>query len=313
MMTAAATHLHRPPAPTAIEIDGVPIHHVDAGPRSDAETAPAVLLLPGIVATHRYFSANVGALARHYRVLAPDLPGFGRSGKPDAPYSTAWFVDRVVRFLDAKQVARAHVAGNSLGGQVAMALARRHPERVERLVLVAPAGISTERLRFFRPLLRAANAASSRGLRLAPRVPRAAWSMLFRAVFPDRPDLAERYVRGYVDAVASDEYPLYLRACLRAMDGVLASPMMETARHIEHPTLIVWGRRDALLPVAAARRLHRAMQRAELLVYERAGHCPMVDEPERWNRDVLRFLADRRDATPSGGQGGSLDGNRPLP
>jgi pimeloyl-ACP methyl ester carboxylesterase len=279
-MATAGTH------PRAIDVGGVRIHHVDVGPPE----APALLLLPGIVATHRYYRGNIGALAERYRVLAPDLPGFGRSDKPDAPYSTAWFVEQVRRFLDVKGIARAHVAGNSLGGQIAMALSLAHPERIDRLVLVAPAGISTDRLRVLSPALKAFNRVARRALHRAPRIPRPAVAMLFRAVFPARPDLAQRYTRGYADAIASAEYPLYLRACLRAMHGCLESPMLEPARRIEHRTLIVWGRRDALLPVSAARPLRDAMRSAELLIYDRSGHCPMIDEPERWNRDVERFL-----------------------
>jgi pimeloyl-ACP methyl ester carboxylesterase len=284
MRPAASPHatLH----PSVIDLGGLRLHHLDAGPRE----APALLLLPGIVATHRYWRDNVGALAERFRVLAPDLPGFGRSDKPDVPYTTAWFVEQVARFLDAKGVARAHFVGNSLGGQIAMAFALAHRQRVERLVLVAPAGISTDRLRFAAPLLAALDRVTPPPL-LLPRVPRPALALLFRSVFPGRRDLAARYTRGYASAVASDEYPLYFRAMVRAMRGCLESPMIVHARNIEAPTLIVWGARDALLPVGAARALHRAMPNAALHVYERSGHCPMVDEPARFNDDVLRFLA----------------------
>src|SRR5436305_1349763 len=118
-MTASS----KPPEATSITVDGLRIHHVDAGPQD----APAILLLPGIVATHRYFARNIGPLAERYRVLAPDLPGFGRSDKPDAPYTTEWFVGQVCRFLDRKGIDRAHLVGNSLGGQIAMATALARP------------------------------------------------------------------------------------------------------------------------------------------------------------------------------------------
>src|SRR5437868_3127050 len=118
-----AVRAHDTPSPDTILVDGCAIHHVDAGPRD----APPLLLPPGIVATHRYFRANIGPLSRRFRVLAPDLPGFGRSGKPDAPYTIDWFVETVARFLDEKSIARTHVAGNSLGGQIAMGLAVKEP------------------------------------------------------------------------------------------------------------------------------------------------------------------------------------------
>ena len=115
-------------------------------------------------------------------------------------------------------------------------------------------------------------------------------SALFNAVFPTRPDLAARYVRSYNRAIASDEYPLHLRAAFRSVWGVLRSPMHRRARHIGAPTLIFWGARDYLLPVTAARGLRKTIPHSRLLIYKDSGHCPMVDQPDRWNRDVEAFL-----------------------
>jgi pimeloyl-ACP methyl ester carboxylesterase len=113
---------------------------------------------------------------------------------------------------------------------------------------------------------------------------------LFRVVFPTRPDLVERYVRSYQRAIASDDYPLHLRSAVRAARGVLRAPLLDKVRQIAAPTLIVWGAQDWLLPVAAARRLRRTLPGARLLIYRESGHCPMVDQAERWNRDVEAFL-----------------------
>src|SRR5260221_10517342 len=123
-----------------------------------------------------------------------------------------------------------------------------------------------------------------------PRVPRALWRALFRAVFPTRPDLAAHYVRAYERAVSSEEYPLHLRSAFRAARGVIQSPMRDRVRQIAAPTLIVWGAQDHLLPVTAARGLRRSIPRARLLIYRESGHCPMVDQAARWNRDVEAFL-----------------------
>jgi pimeloyl-ACP methyl ester carboxylesterase len=285
-MKPAATPSHDTSSAEPILVGGCRVHHVDAGPRE----APAVVLLHGIVATHRYFRANLDALAARHRVLAPDLPGSGRSDKPDAAYSTDWYVAQLAAFLDAKGVGRAHLVGNSMGGQIALAFAHALPARVERLVLVAPAGLSTSHLAPLRPFLRVAH---RHGHRLVPRIPEAALAALFHIVFPGRPDLARRYIRGYASGMASEEYPLYVRALLRSGDGVLAHGTARLAREILHPTLIVWGRRDALLPAWGAKRLARAMPHAELRIYDRSGHCPMIDEPERFNRDVIGFLNQR--------------------
>jgi pimeloyl-ACP methyl ester carboxylesterase len=172
-----------------------------------------------------------------------------------------------------------------------MLLALVEPARVDRLVLVSPAGL----VPYARILTRLVTmservAMPIVGLPRLPRIPEAAFAMLFRAVFPSQPEIAARYTRGYAAGVASPEYPLYVRAAFRALRGTLRQPMLPSATGIESPTLIIWGTKDVLLPVRAAPRLRRAIPRARLLVYEGSGHCPMIDQAERWNRDVQRFL-----------------------
>jgi pimeloyl-ACP methyl ester carboxylesterase len=263
-------------------IDGTAIHFLDAGPRHE----PAVLLIHGLTATHRYWLQNVTHLAERRRVLALDLPGFGRSDKPDVSYSTGYFVRTVAAFLDDRGVDRAVLVGNSMGGQIAMAFALEHARRVDKLVLVDPAGVTALPLW----LLRVGMWMAAGAIDHAPRVPRPLLEALFRMVFPTRPDLAARYVRSYHRAIVSDDYPLHLRAAFRAARGVLGAPMLARVRQIAAPTLIVWGAKDWLVPVTAARGLRRAIPDARLVIYRESGHCPMVDQPERWNRDVEAFL-----------------------
>jgi pimeloyl-ACP methyl ester carboxylesterase len=261
------------------------IHHVDVGPRD----ADVVVLLHGLTATHRYWKQNIDALAERRRVIALDLPGFGSSHKPDVDYSIDFFVRELMRFLDEKSIARASLVGNSMGGHIAMAAALGHRQRIDKLVLVDPAGVTA----FPLWLLRVASwmAVSAAGvIPVQPRVPRPFVRALFTAVFPARPDLTARYVAAYVRAIASPEYPLHLRAALRAARGVTTSPMHERLHALMHPTLIMWGAKDRLLPVRAARTLQRLIRGSRLVIYRESGHCPMVDQPARWNRDVIAFL-----------------------
>jgi pimeloyl-ACP methyl ester carboxylesterase len=248
------------------------------------------VLLHGLTATHRYWKQNIDALAATRRVIAVDLPGFGRSPKPDADYSIPWLVRALVHFLDGLGLARVSLVGNSMGGHLAMATALAHPERVDKLVLVDPAGVTALPLW----LLRVASwlAVSAAGMVSVdpPRVPRPFVQALFAAVFPTRPDLAARYVKAYARAIASPEYPLHLRAAVRAARGVTAMPLHDKLAALRRPTLIIWGAKDLLLPARAARRLQRLIDGSQLLIYRESGHCPMVDQPERFNRDVLAFL-----------------------
>jgi pimeloyl-ACP methyl ester carboxylesterase len=270
---------------TPVHLDGHAVHHVDVG------SGDAVVLIHGLTATHRYWAQNIPHLSSRRRVLALDLPGFGKSDKPDVSYSTPFFVRTLERFLDEKSIARATLVGNSMGGQIAMAFSLAHPRRVDKLVLVDPAGVTMLPLWVMRVGMWAM--ATTGGRLPVPRVPAPFVEALFRAVFPTRPDLAARYIRSYSRAIASPEYPLHLRSAFRAVRGVLASPMRRRAREIAAPTLIMWGARDYLVPVTAARTLRRTIPHSRLIIYRASGHCPMVDQPERWNRDVEAFLDGR--------------------
>jgi pimeloyl-ACP methyl ester carboxylesterase len=188
-------------------------------------------------------------------------------------------------------VRRAALIGNSMGGHIAMAAALAAPARVGRLVLVDPAGVHPLPSWLMQGAALAVGAATTAGGRLpTPRVPRLLVHALFRAVFPTRPDLTARYVAAYARAIASDEYRLHMRSMMRAVRGVMRHPMQRRVKDITVPTLIMWGARDYLLPVTAARQLLRLIPGARLVIYSQSGHCPMVDQPDRWNRDVLQFL-----------------------
>ena len=281
--TASVSTRAAPPRPPAhdLSVDGVVTHHVDVG------EGEVVVLLPGLLANHRWFSPTIAALSSGHRVLCPDLPGFGRSGKPDASYSIPWYVAWLWRFLDDKGVARAHLVGNSLGGQIALCAALAQPARVSRLALVAPAGVS----RWPVALVRLVEAAAHGPVAAAalPRVPKSAVGLALRAVFPGG-DLAARFTRSYARSLSSPDYPLFARAALRALHGSIAHPVAEAAAGLRPGALIVWGERDRVLGVAGARTLRRRAPDAELLIYRDSGHCPMLDAPARFNRELTRYL-----------------------
>ena len=282
-----------------------------------------MVLLHGLLGSHRWFAPVLEPLGERFRVLAPDLPGFGRSDKPDAPYSIPWMAAKVLRFLDEKGVGRAHFVGNSLGGQIALHIALGQPARVDRLVLAAPAGV-TDWPALVLAMARLLDAAGSGAVRLPalPRIPEVMLALAFRAVFPaerprgsradgggaptrsrwalaprhteqraqERGRLADRFTRSYARAMASPDYPLAARAAVRALRGSLAHPLGRATTSLQAPTLVVWGGRDRILPVAGARLLRRNIAGAELLIYPDSGHCPMLDAPERFAREVTRFL-----------------------
>jgi pimeloyl-ACP methyl ester carboxylesterase len=190
--------------------------------------------LHGLTATQRYWLQNIEALAARRRVIALDLPGFGRS-QPDVDYSIDYFVRALMRVLDEKVIARAALIGNSMGGHIAMATALQHPIRVDKLVLVDPAGVTAVPLW----LLRVASwlALSAAGLveRAPPRVA--------------APVRAGALYRRVPDATGPDSALRALLCARHRLARVSAAPTRGRARG---------PRRDAHADAGALARVHAA-------------------------------------------------------
>jgi len=258
-----------------VVIDGIRIRLAEAG------RGPALVLLHGLGATHVNWVHTIPAFADRWRVIAPDLPGHGRSAKPDAPYTIDFYAG-VIRSLGRELgLGEAVVAGNSLGGQIAIELALAYPAWTRALVLVAPAGGFGATSAAFSWAIGAV--AGPRVLRLT--LP---WA-LDRAVYDPSAPECEEHRRVLDERLADEDYPSFARAVTRSLLGAIAA-RRQPVRRLTQPTLLVWGRDDRLVALAGSRRLMREVPHARLAVLERCGHIPMLEHPERFNRLVAEFL-----------------------
>jgi pimeloyl-ACP methyl ester carboxylesterase len=258
-----------------------------------AGSGPALLLLHGIGDNADTWRGVIGELARDYTVIAPDFLGHGRSDRPRADYSIAAYACGMRDLLSVLNVDRATVVGHSLGGGVAMQFAYQFPERCERIVLVSTGGAGRQTTPLLQliaipgagvllplmnlPGIRQAGELSLRMLRLlGTDMGRDAEDMikLFDA-WPDRTSRSAfvRTLRGVVDR--SGQVVTMLDRCY------LAKGM---------PTLLIWGDRDAVIPVAHARVVHEAMPGSRLEIFQRAGHFPHHSDPERFVAVLQDFL-----------------------
>ncbi|WP_176157418.1 alpha/beta fold hydrolase [Burkholderia multivorans] len=247
----------------------------------DLGDGPPVLLIhgsgPGVTA-YANWRLTMPALARQFRVIAPDMAGFGETERPAGyRYSMDNWVDHALGLLDALGVERAHVIGNSFGGALALALAIRAPARVGRLVLMGAAGTRftltegldavwgyTPSIANMRALLdvfafdRTLVNDELAKLRYEASV-RPGYQEAFANMFP-----APR--QRWVDALASDEAQL---------------------RALPHDTLIVHGREDRVIPLASSQRLLELLPNAQLHVFGRCGHWTQIEHAARFNRLVI--------------------------
>jgi pimeloyl-ACP methyl ester carboxylesterase len=259
-----------------------------------AGSGPVIVLVHGITSSSATWDRVLPYLARRFTVLAPDLPGHGRSDKPPGDYSLGAHASTLRDLLATLGHERATFVGHSLGGGIAMQLSYQFPELCERLVLVDSGGLGRE----VSPLLRLATLPGSElvlPLLAATRVLDAgefAAGVLSRVGLRPATDVREM-ARGHAslaDAQARAAFVHTLRAVVDPRgQRVGAADRLYLARHL--PFLLVWGERDTIIPVAHAHAAHEHVPGARLELFARSGHFPHIDEPERFI-DVLTDFID---------------------
>jgi len=252
-----------------------------------------VLLIHGIVGSAKQWDPVARLLAERYTVVAPDLLGHGESAKPRGDYSLGAYAASVRDLLLALGHRRATIVGHSLGGGVAMQFSYEYPPFAERLVLSSSGGLGRE----VHMLLRAATLPGSEIVLpvIAHGRLHGVGSLVAEAL--DRfglrtsPDLAEMF-RGYqslADAGARMAFIHTLRAVLDVMgQRVSATDRLYLAKLV--PSMVIWGDRDPLIPVAHAQTAHKGMPGSRLEIFEGAGHFPQLYDPVRFAQTLIDFI-----------------------
>src|SRR4051794_10273723 len=258
-----------------------------------AGEGPPILLIHGVAGSSQQWEPVMRLLARDFTVLAPDLLGHGRSAKPRGDYSLGAYAAGLRDLIVALGIDDATVVGHSLGGGIALQFAYQFPERTSRLVLVSSGGLGPE-VHF---LLRAATLPGSElvlPLISNDRVRGAGTAvsgLLGRLRLRAGPDIAE-FARGYATLADGDARSAVLHTLRAVIDHggqrVNAPDRLYLAEDM--PTLIVWGRRDPIIPVAHAGVAHRGMPGSRLEVFDQAGHFPQLDEPDRFADALADFV-----------------------
>jgi pimeloyl-ACP methyl ester carboxylesterase len=254
-----------------------------------AGTGEPVLLIHGLGATKASFLPTIDALAPGYRVIGVDLPGFGDSDKPlFAAYDAPFFARAMAALLDALEIDRAHVVGNSMGGRVALELGLRHPNRVRRLALLAPS-LSWLKPRPWAPYLRLVPAQ----LGIIQPAPRLLIEMIVKQVIPgaDQEWTAagiDEFLRSYLTPLGRAAFytaarNIYLEEP-RGPDG-----LWTRLGELQPQALFVWGQKDTLVPIAFGRHVRDALPEAQHLELD-CGHVPQLERPDQTHDAMVRFL-----------------------
>lgn len=270
------------------EVDGHRVNYVEMG---DGD-GPPIVLVHGIAGNWQNWLENIPRLAQERRVVAMDLPGFGASEEPPEITLSGYgrSVDRLCELLDLGEVC---LVGNSMGGFVTAETAIQFPERVERLVLVSAAGITTSNLRR-EPVMAWGRIAGMAGARSAaekrlaivrPRIRHLVYSFLVR-----HPSRLGAEILWEISAGAG-------RPAFRpALEAIIDYDYRDRLEEIRSLTLIVWGGEDMVVGVQDASEYERLIPNARKVIMEDTGHIPMVERPRTFNDLVLEFAREPRES-----------------
>jgi pimeloyl-ACP methyl ester carboxylesterase len=262
------------------DANGIKTNYLEAG-KGD----PVVLIHgsgPGVT-SYANWRLVMPALAENFRVLAPDMVGFGFTERPaNIEYSVQSWADQVVGLMDTLELPQAHLVGNSFGGAIALRIATQHPDRVGKLVLMGSMGVpfpitvGLERVWGYEP--------SFENMRKVLDV--FAYS---RELVND--ELAEVRYRGSIQPGFQESFAAMFPAPRQRWVEAMCTPE-EDIRRLPHRTLIVHGREDQVIPVQTSLRLEELIDNADLSVFSHCGHWSMIERTNDFNRSVSQFFMD---------------------
>jgi pimeloyl-ACP methyl ester carboxylesterase len=260
-----------------------------------AGEGPAILLIHGIGDNSTTWEGVHAQLAQRFTVIAPDLLGHGKSDKPRADYSVAAYANGMRDLLSVLDIERVTIVGHSLGGGVAMQFAYQFPQLVERLILVGAGGV-TKDVNFVLRLASLPMGSEAIALLRLPLVLPAVQvagkivgkTLGTTALGHDLPNML-RVLNDLPEPTASAAFSRTLRAVVDWRGQIVT--MLDRCYLTEAiPVQIIWGTRDAVVPVRHATMAHAAMPGSRLEIFEGSGHFPFHDDPARFIDVVQRFI-----------------------
>lgn len=268
-----------------VQVEGRPVNVIDVG------SGDPVLLIHGLGGSWPNWLEQLPALAATHRAIAFDLPGFGASPMPAGPITIAGYARAVGKLMDALGVSCAAFVGNSMGGEISAELALSAPERVQRMVLVSPAGVSTAHLARRLPAIRAGYpavgafagwlGANADQVVRRPRLRAAALSVV--ATRPRR--IAAEFAAEQIRGMGKPGF-------MPALEALIAhsQTLRERLPQIECPTLVVWGEEDPVVPVRDAAVFAELVPGARKVVWPETGHVAMFERAAEFNALLAGFL-----------------------
>lgn len=255
-----------------VRVDGNKIRYLESG-----NSKNAMLLVHGLGASAERWLGVIPAFAEHYRVIVPDLVGFGCSDKPPVDYTPAFFIDFLDSFFDAVGVDNSIVVGSSLGGQIAADFASAYSGSVRSLILVSPAGMMKHSTPALDAYILAALFPNEQSAKAAFKMMEGSGKAVDRAI-----------IKGFIKRMRMPNAKLAFMSTLLGLKN--SETLDKKLENILAPTLLIWGSNDPVIPIKYADSFVSSIPDCSFYKMEGCGHTPYVQKPEEFSAAAIEFL-----------------------
>ena len=255
-----------------LQIDGNKIRYLESG-----NSKKTLVLVHGLGASAERWDRVIPLLAGDFRIVVPDLIGFGLSDKPQVDYTPTFFSEFLKKFFVSSDIRRPYLIGSSLGGQISAEYTASHPNDVEKLVLVSPAGIMKQSTPALDAYIIAALYPNEQSAKNA-----------FKMMEGSGKNVDEKIINGFIERMRLPNAKLaFMSTVLGLKNSELITSKLQS---ISVPTLIVWGSQDPVIPINYADSFVSAIQDCEFFRMDGCGHTPYVQDPDTFASKILEFL-----------------------
>jgi pimeloyl-ACP methyl ester carboxylesterase len=257
-----------------------------------------IIFIHGLGSYLPAWDKNIEELRRHYRCIAIDLPGYGKSDKAGIAPGMAYYAQTVLELMDRLKLKQAVLVGHSMGGQIAITAALQAPERVKRLILAAPAGLETfteEQKQLFRMTVTPQSVQATTPEQVAANM---------KVNFHHMPADAQHMIDDRLQMMQSTQFEAYTKAVAGSVAAMVNEPVYDKLPQLQVPTLILFGQQDALIPnryfnptltsQAVAETGRNRIRNSQLVMLPEAGHFLQYEEPAAFNKAVHDFLQQKK-------------------
>lgn len=245
------------------------IRYLEAG-----SSEKTIILLHGLGASAERWLPIIPYLSVKYRIIAPDIIGFGYSDKPIVEYTMKFFTKFLSDFVDRLFIKTPIVIGSSLGGRILIEYAIHHPQNIEKIILVSPA-INTESSIALNSYIQAA---------LHPTFDDAKKAL---SAMAGNHSIDDDFVKEFINRKLPNSKMAFLASLMGLKKSILTN---EQLGRLVNPTLLIWGKEDQVIPIANAAKLNGSVKNLQYHIMDGCGHTPFAEKPELFSKIVLDFL-----------------------